>query len=72
MRYFKKYQQNLKYDNNFVYSYDTKVAIIDKQCKTLVKLKWDVDGKTSSPTTTKHINYASQELGLEVVEFNFC
>ena len=48
------------------------MAIIDKQCKTLVKLKWDVDGKTSSPTTTRHINYASQELGLEVVEFNFC
>ena len=31
MRYFKKYKQNLKYDNNFVYSYGTKVAIINRE-----------------------------------------
>ena len=72
MRYFEKYQQNLKYDNNFVYSYDTKVAIIDRECKTLVKVKWNVGGKTSSPTTSRHINYASRELELDIVEFNFC
>ena len=70
MRTFERYQQNLKYDDKFIYSYDTKVAIIDKELGNLVKLKWKVDKMTSSPTTTKHINYASKELGLEVAEFN--
>ena len=67
MRYFKKYQQNLKYDNNFVYSYNTKVAEIS-----YAEGQWNVGGKTSSPTTSRHINYASRELELDIVEFNFC
>tara|TARA_R110002012_G_scaffold107391_1_gene249107 strand:+ start:72 stop:320 length:249 start_codon:yes stop_codon:yes gene_type:complete len=82
MRYFKKYQQNLKHDNNFVYSYDTKVAEIsyaegkgeyleafkNGYYGTLKKLAWNVDGKTSSPTTTRHINHAADQLNLLIVE----
>jgi hypothetical protein len=56
---FKKYTENLRYDNKYVYSYDTKVAEI--KGKTLVKLGY------WSPTTTKHINYAGKELGLNVL-----
>ena len=62
---FKEYSKNLKYDNRFIYSYETKVAeIIGKD---LVKLEWEVDGKTSSQTTNKHINYAANELNLNLV-----
>ena len=71
MRKFEKYQQNLKYDNNFIYSYDTKVALIDRAQGTIVRVSWDVDGKTSSPTTTRHINYAAKELKLQLLQFNF-
>jgi hypothetical protein len=56
---FKKYTENLRYDNKYVYSYDTKVAEI--KGKTLVKLGY------WSMTTTKHINYAGKELGLNVL-----
>ena len=66
MRNFEKYKMNLKKDGNFIVSYDTKVAEIrgDK----LHKLEWNVGGRTTSPTTTKHINYAARELNLEIVE----
>ena len=61
---FKKYKQNLRQEGNYIVSYDTKVAkIIDGK---LHKLDWKVGGKTSSPTTSKHINYAASELGLEI------
>jgi hypothetical protein len=56
---FKKYTENLSYDNKFVYSYGTKVAEIKGQ--TLVKLGY------WSMTTTKHINYAAKELGLKLL-----
>ena len=61
---FEKYKQNLKQEGNYIVSYDTKVAeIIDGK---LHKLDWKVGNKTSSPTTSKHINYAASELGLEI------
>jgi len=51
---------------NDIYSYDTQVAeVIGKY---LYKLKWRVNGMSSSRTTTKHINYAAQELDLTVIE----
>jgi hypothetical protein len=56
---FKKYTENLRYDNKYVYSYDTKVAEIHG--KNLVKLGY------WSTTTSKHINYAGKELGLNVL-----
>ena len=65
MKTFDKYKVNLKQIGNGIYSYDTHVAEI-KDGK-LYKLKWNVYGMTSSPTTSKHINYVAQELNLEIV-----
>ena len=65
---FEKYKQNLSQEGNYIVSYDTKVAeIINGE---LYKLDWNVGGKTSSPTTSKHINYAAKELGLEIHKLN--
>ena len=51
---------------NDIYSYDTRVAeVIGKY---LYKLKWRVNGMSSSPATSKHINYAASELNLTVIE----
>ena len=65
MKTFDRYKQNLKQIGNDIYSYDTHVAEV-KDGK-LYKLKWNVHGMTSSPTTSKHINYAARELNLEIV-----
>lgn len=65
MKTFDRYKVNLKQIGNDIYSYDTHVAEI-KDGK-LYKLKWNVYGMTSSPTTTKHINYVAQELNLEII-----
>jgi len=65
MKTFDRYKQNLRLIGNDVISYDTHVAEI-KDGK-LYKLKWNVRGMTSSPTTTKHINYIAQELNLEII-----
>jgi hypothetical protein len=65
MKTFDRYKQNLKQIGNDIYSYDTHVAEV-KDDK-LYKLKWNVYGMTSSPTTSKHINYVARELNLEVV-----
>ena len=54
---FKKYKDNLSYDDKFIYSYNTKVAEINHKNKVLIPLGyWSV-------TTSKHINYAASELG---------
>ena len=58
----KKYNQNLKVVGNEVYSYNTLVAEISGDI--IKKVNWSVGEKTSSPTTTKHINYIAQELDL--------
>ncbi len=53
-----KYVQNLEVIENKVYSYNTEVAIIDTDKRTLKELgKW-------SQTTSKHVNYVAKELGL--------
>ena len=65
MKTFDKYKQNLRLIGNDVISYNTHVAEI-KDNK-LYKLKWNVRGMTSSPTTTKHINYVARELNLEII-----
>jgi hypothetical protein len=69
----KRYKQNLKVINNKVYSYNTLVAKIkgDK----LQKVKWKAINKndiyeqeiTTSPTTSKHINYVAKELNLKLI-----
>ena len=64
----KKYFRNLYTDNKNIYSYDTNVAKIDHEQKKVICLDWLVDGKTSSPTTTKHINYISKLLNYKVIK----
>ena len=65
MKTFDRYKKNLRLIGNDIISYDTHVAEI-KNGK-LYKLKWNVRGMTSSPTTTKHINYVARELNLEII-----
>ena len=57
---FRKYKQNLECVGANIYSYGTKVATIDHDNGQLVQLGW------WSVTTQKHVNYAAQELGLEL------
>jgi hypothetical protein len=62
MKKFIKYRKNLAHDDNFVYSYKTKVAEIDyERC-----ILWILD--YFSQTTTKHINYAAKELDLKLMK----
>ena len=68
---FERYTQNLKYAYPFVYSYDTKVAEVKGD--ELHPLNWKVVDEygntiTSSPTTSKHINYAAKELNLKLIK----
>ena len=65
MKTFDRYKVNLKQIGDDIYSYDTHVAEI-KNGK-LYKLKWRVNGMTSSQTTTRHINYVANELNLEIL-----
>ena len=58
----KKYKQNLRTDNNYIYSYNTKVAEIDHINKTIQPLGW------WSVTTSKHINYVGSEYIYEVLK----
>jgi|TARA_R110002020_G_scaffold2243_3_gene10489 hypothetical protein len=58
----KKYKQNLRVENNKVYSYNTLVAKISGDI--IKKVAWNVNGRTTSPTTSKHINYVARELDL--------
>ena len=60
MRQFEKYKQNLRATDNYIYSYETKVAEIDHETKTIKPLGW------WSMTTSKHINYVGSEYGYEV------
>jgi len=57
---FRKYKQNLECAGQHVYSYGTKVATINHEAGELIQLGW------WSVTTQKHINYAADELGLEL------
>ena len=60
MRQFDKYKQNLRATDNYIYSYETEVAEIDHETKTIKPLGW------WSMTTSKHINYVGSEYGYEV------
>ena len=55
-----KYKQNLKVDENFVYSYGAKVAVINHIKKEIKCLDW------WSVTTSKHINYVGTEYNYKV------
>ena len=55
-----KYKKNLKVEGCEVYRYGTKVAMIGSH--TIMQLGY------WSQTTQKHINYAANELGLELIK----
>ena len=65
MRQFKRYKQNLRVVNwngaDYVMSYTTRVAKIDYATRTLEQLGY------WSMTTQKHINYAADQLGLDLI-----
>jgi len=55
-----KYKQNLKVVGDYIYSYDTKVAWIDRYTQQVqIAPKY----YKYSKTTSKHINYVANELG---------
>ena len=57
---FDKYKQNLRKENNDIYSYTTNVARIEGD--KLIQLGyWSV-------TTQKHINYVAKELNLTLIK----
>ena len=61
---FDKYKQNLRSDDNYVFSYNTKVAEIDHKNRQITPLGW------WSVTTSKHINYVGSEYGYQVQKTN--
>lgn len=60
-----RYKQNLKVDNNFIYSYNTKVAEINHLHK------WVSVEKYYSPTISRHINYVAREYGYKVIKIYY-
>jgi hypothetical protein len=52
-----RYKQNLKVENDKVYSYKTHVATINHENRTVEALGY------WSQTTTKHINHVARECG---------
>jgi hypothetical protein len=57
---FTKYKKNLTVDGDFVISYETRGAQINHTMRTVHPLAY------YSATTSKHINYAADQLGYEV------
>ena len=58
----RKYFTNLRVEGNNVYSYDTKVAIIDHKKRQVRALGW------WSVTTQKHINYVASECNYQSIK----
>ena len=58
----KRYFQNLRTDNNNIFSYDTNVATIDHDQKQVIIKHW------YSVTTTKHINYIANLLNYQTIK----
>ena len=53
---FLRYEKNLRYDSEGIYSYGTKIANLDLGRRTLQQLSY------WSPTSSKHYNYAKRML----------
>ena len=51
----KKYKQNLRVER--INRGETHLTLVD----------WNVGGRTTSPTTSKHINYVARELNLTII-----
>lgn len=58
----KKYFQNLRTDNNNIYSYNTNVATIDHDKRQVIINHW------YSVTTSKHINYIANLLNYQTIK----
>jgi len=56
-----KYKENLLVSDDYIFSYLTKVAIIDHENREILVDTW------FSPTTSKHINYVAKEYNYKVV-----
>tara|TARA_R110002110_G_scaffold340026_1_gene550241 strand:- start:261 stop:524 length:264 start_codon:yes stop_codon:yes gene_type:complete len=57
------------FPDEVVVSYGTTVAKIDHAKGTVNKIAWRTEGnRTTSPTTSKHINYVAEHLSYDVVE----
>jgi hypothetical protein len=54
---FQRYSKNLRYDDEGIYSYNTKIANLDFRSKTVQKIGY------WSPTSSRHYNYAMSILG---------
>ena len=68
---FDRYTQNLRFEHPFVISYTTKVAEVKGD--EIHPLNWKVvdeygNAITSSPTTSKHINYVATQLNLKLIK----
>ena len=67
-----KYNKNLKVVNNYIYSYNTKVGYINHSKKEVSKIQFKIlykgDIITTSPTTSKHINYVVNELNYKLIK----
>ena len=74
MRTLQKYKQNLRIEGNKVISYSTHIATIEgtnlKAEKWKIVRKWNgqTETITSSPTTSKHLNYVANELNLTLIK----
>ena len=58
----KRYFQNLRTDNKYIYSYDTNVATIDHNKGQVIIENW------YSVTTSKHINYIANLLNYQTIK----
>ena len=61
LRKFDKYKENLLVNDDYIFSYLTKVAVIDHENREILVDTW------FSPTTSKHINYVAKEYNYKVV-----
>ena len=66
-----RYKQNLKVVDDEIFSYNTKVAVIDHANEYVIVVPWNVGGRTSSPTTSKHVNYVAREYGYIVIDQDY-
>tara|TARA_Y100000593_G_scaffold19183_1_gene38128 strand:+ start:827 stop:1042 length:216 start_codon:yes stop_codon:yes gene_type:complete len=61
LRKFDKYKENLLVNDDYIFSYLTKVAVIDHEKREILVDTW------YSSTTSKHINYVAKEYNYKVI-----
>ena len=61
LRKFDKYKENLLVNDDYIFSYLTKVAVIDHERREILVDTW------YSSTTSKHINYVGKEYNYKVI-----